>query len=182
MRLSPVAQPDVSAYLLKDDGVIPNNAQLPLLVYGKVFEGKGERVAESFEEWYAANDWTGTWRWGVYPFHHFHSTAHEVLGCYRGSATVQFGGERGVKVELVPGAMVVIPAGVGHKKLKSTLGFTVVGGYPDGQDHDLCRAAPGERPVADHNIEAVPLPKCDPVYGASGPLLSFWSGSGSARS
>ena len=176
MSLSPVAQPNMKAYLLKDDGDIPNNAHLRLLVYEKVFEGKGEPVAESFEELYAANNWAGTWRWGVYPFHHFHSTAHEVLGCFRGSATVLFGGESGVKVDLIPGAMVVIPAGVGHKKLTSSIGFTVVGGYPGGQDHDLRRGAREDRPSVDRNIDAVPLPICDPVYGGSGPLLRFWSG------
>jgi uncharacterized protein YjlB len=32
---------------------------------------------------------------GIYPFHHFHSTAHEVLGIVAGSAVVVLGGPSG---------------------------------------------------------------------------------------
>ena len=38
--------------------------------------------------------------------------------------------------------------------------------------------APGDRPEADRNIEAVPLPALDPLYGPEGPMLEHWSSPG----
>ena len=32
----------------------------------------------------------------------------------------------------------------------------------------------GERPDADRNIERIPLPSQDPVYGEQGPLVEHW--------
>jgi uncharacterized protein YjlB len=33
---------------------------------------------------------------------------------------------------------------------------------------------PGERPYTDGNISSVPLPRTDPVYGKTGPMLEIW--------
>ncbi|ELR19809.1 uncharacterized protein ACA1_133110 [Acanthamoeba castellanii str. Neff] len=33
---------------------------------------------------------------------------------------------------------------------------------------------PGERPASDERIRALPLPDEDPLFGASGPLLTCW--------
>src|SRR5262245_9028312 len=111
----------------KDDGSIPNSA-LPLLVYRQAFTLGSSDLAGTIEEHFARNDWTGSWRASVFPFHHYHSTTHEVLAVYRGTATLQFGGEKGRKFALKPGDVVVIPAGVGHKRTESSLdghgGFT----------------------------------------------------------
>jgi uncharacterized protein YjlB len=117
---------------------------------------------------------SGTWRNGIYSYHHYHSTAHEVLGCYRGSAKVQFGGESGIVEELSAGDVVIIPAGVGHKNLGASADFAVVGAYPRGQDYDMNYGKPGERPRADENIARVPLPETDPIFGKDGPLLRHW--------
>jgi uncharacterized protein YjlB len=119
--------------------------------------------------------WAGCWRNGIYSYHHYHSTAHEVLGVYRGSAKVQLGGEKGIIHEAEPGDVIIIPTGVVHKNLGSTSDFGVVGAYPDGQDWDMNYGKPGERPNADQSISSVPLPKSDPVFGASGPLLAKWN-------
>ena len=52
--------------------------------------------------------------------------------------------------------------------------FAVVGGYPQGQNWDLCYGKADERPQADQNIARVPLPKADPIYGADGPVMDYW--------
>jgi uncharacterized protein YjlB len=122
----------------------------------------------------ADNHWSGTWRDGIYAFHHYHSTAHEVLACYHGSAEVQLGGEPGILYTMNTGDVILIPAGTGHKSLHATDDFAVVGGYPRGQNWDMCYGKPRERPQADQNIARVPLPKADPIYGAEGPVMEFW--------
>ncbi|HWQ92680.1 MAG TPA: cupin domain-containing protein [Clostridia bacterium] len=166
---------DVVAQELKDDGVFPNS-KLPLVLYREAVSVPGQDAAAAFEGLFAANGWGGSWRNGIYPYHHYHSTAHEVLGVYRGSAKVQLGGETGVVHEVHPGDVLVIPAGVAHKNLGSSADFGVVGAYPEGQDWDLKHGQPGERPGTDWNIARVALPKADPVYGTAGPLIEKWRG------
>jgi len=164
----------VIAQVLRDDQTFPNSP-LPVLIYRKAVVA--ERVTpELFEELFRANDWRGSWRNGIYKYHHYHSTSHEVLGVFSGSAKVQLGGDRGEAYELQPGDVVVIPAGVAHKNLDATADFGVVGAYPEGMDWDMNYGKPEERPRADHNISKVPFPKADPVYGDNGPLREKWSG------
>jgi len=161
-------------YLFKDDGIIPNNAHLPLLLYRQAFKPSGSKAAEWLQSRFAGNNWTNSWQNGIYPFHHYHSTSHEVLGIYSGSALLHLGGEQGQKLQVQAGDMIVIPAGVGHKNLGADKDFGVVGAYPDGRDWDLLRGAPGERPRADKNIAALPLPGTDPLFGKEGPLKQLW--------
>jgi len=111
---------------------------------------------------------------GIFPSHHYHSTAHEVLVVYGGSARVQFGGEAGIVASVTAGDVVIIPAGVGHKNLGATADFRVIGAYPRGQTWDICYGRAGERPRADENIARVPLPSADPVLGREGPLFAYW--------
>jgi uncharacterized protein YjlB len=175
MDESDIVQPSKPIiYPLPDTGSIPNNAKCPLLIYRDALTLPEEDPAGAIERLLAINEWGGSWRNGIYPFHHYHSTAHEVLVCYRGSAKVQLGGEPGRTEEIRAGHVVLIPAGTGHKNLGATDDFRVVGGYPRGQDWDMCYGKPGERPEADRNIVAVALPKVDPIYGATGPLLAYW--------
>jgi uncharacterized protein YjlB len=161
------------AIVFGDDGSIPNS-KLPLLLYRTAFAPDTLDLDEVIEKRFAANNWTKSWRDTVFPFQHYHSTSHEVLGVYRGTATILLGGERGEAFEVNPGDIIVIPAGVGHKRLASRNNFQVVGAYPDGRDRDLLRGGPGERPQADRNIAAVPLPSADPVSGFNGPLFKLW--------
>jgi uncharacterized protein YjlB len=63
---------------------------------------------------------------------------------------------------------------VGHKNLGSSRDLLVIGAYPPGQTWDLLRGDPSERPSALHNIARVPLPENDPLFGADGPLLTYW--------
>jgi len=127
------------------------------------------------ENLFAANNWSNSWQNGVYPLHHYHSTSHEVLGIFGGSASLRLGGEQGKTVEVRSGDVIVIPAGVGHKNLGASADFRVVGAYPDGRSWDLLTGKPGERPKADQNIAALPVPHTNPVYGTGLPLKQFWS-------
>lgn len=168
-----ITEQEVIAKVLADDGRIPNSP-LPLLIYRRAFELAGDDPAAGIERTFAEHGWEGLWRNGIYSYHHYHSTAHEVLGCYRGSASVQFGGESGIVQELNAGDAVIIPAGVGHMNLGASADFAVVGAYPPGQDPDLNHGEPGERARAENNLERVPLPETDPVFGKDGPLVKHW--------
>jgi uncharacterized protein YjlB len=174
---SPAMLPEQSiqpeALFFKDDGLIPNN-KYPLLVYRNAFTERGNKGADWLESRFAVNNWTNTWRWGVYPFHHYHSNTHEVLGVFKGNALLHLGGEKGQKVNVQEGDIIVIPAGVGHKCISHSDDFTVVGAYPDGLSPDLKRGEKGERPQADQNIAAVPLPSTDPLLGKNTGLVSSW--------
>lgn len=161
---------------LADDGLFPNNPRLPLLVYRHAFAlpAGGDRAAV-IERVFHDNGWGhGCWRDGIYGYHHYHSTAHEALGVYAGRARVQFGGPHGVVVETGRGDVIVLPAGVAHKRLGASADFAVVACYPRGQDFDMNYGDLDERPAVEHNIAAVPLPPADPVFGERGPLLRYW--------
>ena len=166
----------MTALRFTDDGTIPNHPRLPLLVYHGALKLSGADPAAIVERVFAVNRWGDSWRDGIYPFHHYHSITHEALGVFRGSAVVRFGGERGQTLKVAPGDVVIIPAGVGHKNLGASHDFSVVGAYPDGRDLDLKHGRAEERPAADAAILRVPLPSADPVYGAGGPLFSYWQG------
>jgi uncharacterized protein YjlB len=159
-------------FYFKDDGRIPNS-KYPLLVYRQAFTATGDEGAGFLEKTFAANNWSNSWRNGIYPFHHYHSISHEVLGIYSGSALLHLGGENGKKVKVQAGDIIVIPAGVGHKNLGGD-NLGVVGAYPDGHDWDLLKGEPGDRPQADKNIAAVPFPSYDPLSGKQGGLLILW--------
>lgn len=152
-----------------DDGTIPNNPALPLLVYRGALEPCD---AEAVQQRFRDHQWSDTWVNGVFDWHHYHSTAHEVLGCIGGSAKVQFGGESGEAFTIEAGDVVVIPAGVGHCNLGATDDFRVVGGYPEGQSADMNRESADE--AIRRNIREVPSPKQDPVIGGHGELLRVW--------
>jgi uncharacterized protein YjlB len=97
-----------------------------------------------------------------------------VLGIARGSARVKLGGENGATVELHTGDVVVIPAGVAHKREAASADLLVIGSYPRGQRPDICRAEAGSHDKAAANIGMVALPGADPVTGRADPLLDCW--------
>ena len=67
------------AFAFSDDGLVPNNS-LPLVVRRGAVQPQSDDPARSFEQVFAKHGWTGSWRNGIFPYHHYHSTAHEVLG------------------------------------------------------------------------------------------------------
>ena len=156
---------EIISKILGDDGIFPNNSTLPLVLYRQAVELPDQDPASAFEALFTKNKWPAAWRNGIFSFHHYHSTAHEVLGIYGGEAEVQLGGENGIVLTITSGDVVVIPAGVAHKKLSSSRDFTVVGAYPVQQRPDTCYGKPGERPGADENIKRVNQPNADPVFG-----------------
>jgi len=165
---------EILTITLKDDVVFPNNEKLPLIVYLQVirFEEDGPEILEKI---FHENNWGGSWRNGIYSYHHYHSTAHEVLGVYSGRCKVQLGGPEGEVLDIEKGDVVLIPAGVAHKNLGSSSGFRVVGAYPDGQTWDMNYGKEGERPATDLNITRVGLPGKDPVFGDRGPVKDQWN-------
>ncbi|HEX2554150.1 MAG TPA: cupin domain-containing protein [Microvirga sp.] len=160
-------------FTFPDDGLIPNNP-LPLILRRGAITPTAGDPARAFEETFRRNGWSGTWRNGIYSFHHYHSTAHEVLGIAAGSAAVRFGGEGGATVAVGAGDVVVIPAGVGHKRIEASPDLLVVGAYPGGMACDLIRADPAAVVEARRRIARVPLPDADPVDGAGGMLVRLW--------
>ncbi len=165
-------------YFFKEDGAVPNNPALPMLVYKAALDLTGSRDPEAeIEKLFAANGWGhGGWRNGIYPFAHYHSMIHEVLGIARGTAKVRFGGDGGEVLELAPGDVAVLPAGTGHQRLSASADLVVIGGYPPDGTYDLCRGdSPADREAALKNIAHVPKPASDPVSGRDGPLLALWT-------
>ena len=161
------------ALTFDDDGCIPNNPELPLLLYSGALAPDAVSAA-ACESLFAANGWSGGWRNGIYGSHHFHSRAHEVLGIVCGRARVTFGGTKGKTVELTAGDVAVLPAGTGHKREDASADLLVVGAYPGGMRFDTLWGDPLEHDEAVADIAHVPLPEADPVFGDAGPLITLW--------
>lgn len=154
----------------QDDGSIPNNPNLPVLLYEGTFKENPSAIEKTFNE----HGWTNSWQGGVFDYHHYHSNTHEVLGVRSGSATIRLGGEQGETVTVKEGDVAVLPAGTGHKKLDASDDFQVVGAYPNGINPNKKLGKPEERPHALEEIASVPLPLQDPIYGEEGPLFDSW--------
>jgi uncharacterized protein YjlB len=160
--------------VLDENGNFPNNPKLPVLLYKNVFQLDVPDPASVIEKVLAGNNWSGSWRNGIYNFQHYHSTAHEALGVYGGWAEVQLGGPENKTVRIEKGDLVVLPAGTTHKRIDSGAGFGVVGAYPDGQSWDMNYGKPEELQKAKENIAKVKLPQNDPVFGEAGKMFDFW--------
>ena len=165
---------DVQILKLEENGNFPNNESLPVLLYKSVFDFNDENPASTIEKVLAENNWAGSWRNGIYNFHHYHSTAHEALGVYSGWAEVQLGGPESEILKIEKGDLVVLPVGTAHKRINSGDGFAVVGAYPDGQNWDMNYGKPEELQKARANISKVKLPSKDPVFGNDGKMFEYW--------
>jgi len=176
-RVSLEMKMSVRAYPLQANGAVPNNPVCPVLLYRGHANGGEDDLAGYFERLFLSHGWGGSWRNGIFDLHHWHNTAHEVLGVFSGEASVQFGGEGGPVIEAVTGDVVVVPAGVAHKRVSKSGRLGVVGAYAGERHPDMCTP---QRISAElvRIVAAVPLPDFDPVYGANGPLFDHWRPAG----
>ena len=171
--------PQPEHFLLQPNGWMPNNPLLPVLLYRAAFPQRaGEALASAMEHAFTANGWPPQWRDGIYSFHHFHSSAHEILGIAAGEVRVTLGGshsssgQSSLDLTLSAGDVVALPAGTGHCRLSASPDLLVIGAYPAGQQWDICRSAPS--PDTLERMRHVTFPASDPVHGRSGPLPTLW--------
>ncbi|HXD78039.1 MAG TPA: hypothetical protein VN616_09550 [Puia sp.] len=161
-------------HFFKDTGLFPNS-KLPAVLYPRVLTLPPVCKGRFIRKLFAGHYWTNAWDAGVFTYPHYHSTTHEVLGFYKGGTVIQLGGETGVKLTVAAGDVLVIPAGVAHCNLGAEYDVRCIGAYPDGRDYDILTGEPSERPAADRNIAAVPLPREDPVVGPGKGLPRIWA-------
>jgi uncharacterized protein YjlB len=159
--------------IIPENGTFPNNSRLPVLIYKGVLELPDEEPEKVIEHIFESNKWSNAWTNGIYDYHHFHSIAHEVLGVCCGYCYVMLGGPDSKKFTLEKGDVIIIPAGVAHKNIGSSDDFKCVGAYPGGADYDIKKGKAEEKAEAKKNINKVPFPEKDPVYG-KGPLQRLW--------
>lgn len=164
---------DIITFHLGEHDWVPNNPHLPVIVYRQAIAAPpSQDMAAAFEQMFADNGWPPRWRDGVYDYHHYHSTAHEVLGIAGGSAVLTIGGPDGRDIKVAAGDAVLLPVGTGHRSIVCMDDFLVVGAYPEGQEWDICREAPS--PESRLRMASLAIPCCDPVSGHHGPVGEFW--------
>jgi uncharacterized protein YjlB len=155
---------------LKPNGWMPNSP-LPVLLYRSALPSSPDLAAD-MERIFLANKWPPQWRNGVYAFHHYHSTAHEVLGFAAGHADLMLGGEGGETVTVHAGDVLVLPTGTGHCRISASDDFLVIGAYPENEQWDICRSAASPETLA--SMRKVRFPQSDPLTGPTGPLPKLW--------
>ena len=158
-----------------DDGDVPNHPRWPMIVYAEAIAPGTLAASEyAFDELFGRNGWPVAWHNGIYPFTHYHSNTHEVLGIAKGEATVQFGGKLGKTLTARAGDALLLPAGTGHKRISASPDLLVIGAYPPGSKYDLMRSGESGKAAIRARIAKVAKPDTDPVSGAAGAMHSLW--------
>ena len=133
---------DPELHVAPADGRFPNS-RLPLLIHRRALPADPSAMREAF----ARHGWSNAWLNGIFPFHHFHSNTHEVLG---------------------------IAAGEAHRNMGQSGDLLVVGAYPGGADCDIRRGDPAELDDVTRSIAAVPTPDTDPATGLRDTIRRAW--------
>lgn len=166
--------------MVEGDDQFPNCSvqHLPVLVYKAAFASSASSsdLAKEIEQTFDRNGFPPKWRAPLFDYPHYHSTSHEILGVYKGSACARFGGpKQAVEHDVGAGDIMVIPAGVSHESVISCGGFDMVGAYPIGYKWDMKYGkSQEEKEEAEANIRKVGVPTTDPVYGSKGPIFDHW--------
>ena len=154
------------------NGWMPNNPRLPVLLYRSAVPPQGSDPAASFEELFRRNGWPPQWRNGVYPFHHYHSTAHEVLGFAAGHARLVLGGPGGREVD---GRRGRCRRAAGRDRPFPPSRRPAISSWSAPirrPDRGPVPSAPTPEMIA--RIARVPFPGHRSGEGAGGPLTSLW--------
>lgn len=151
----------------------PNNTRLPVLVYREAIDIEAGDPVARCETLFADNGWLALLRNEIHLFHHYHSTAHEVLGIVQGWARLVLGGPNGPRITVRAGDALMLPIGTGRCQLGASGDFRLIGAYPHGQSPDVCRSAPTADMQA--RMARQPVPACDPVFGKGGPMTDYWT-------
>ncbi len=161
--------------IIEDSGDIPNNPELPLILYRNALTFTTDSPDDDVQRTFRTNGWGNGWQGqAIFSYHHYHAEAHEVVGIAQGRAVIQFGGPDGPVFKVKAGDVALIPAGVGHCRLDDEPGLSVVGAYPPGQSPDLRREGETAGDAMREAVRNVPLPATDPVTGADGAVLDLW--------
>ncbi|MCB2053226.1 MAG: cupin domain-containing protein [Geminicoccaceae bacterium] len=172
--IRPAEEPRVDSRRFAPGHGVPNHPTLPAVILRRALTPPMD--TRELERLLAAHGWGGTWLWEVFPYHHYHPDAHEVLTVVRGSARLMLGGAGGSIFEVEAGDVVVLPAGTGHEQVEKSGGFQVCGAYPRGQEnYSTIRAEAGFDEGIIRQIARVALPRADPIYGIDGPLMNCWT-------
>ena len=143
VRMTDVAIQAEEEHHYAPDGTVVNS-RLPLLVYRNAVQGgpDGDLVAAMKQTFVQRNDWLNYWtEHSVYPYPHFHSTAHEVLGVVRtmplrlggagAGANTLLGRRHNMSPHMRPAHGV--PGGAAHQARRQE-NVMMVGGYPEGHN------------------------------------------------
>lgn len=167
--------PQAEHFILKENEFFPNS-HLPVLIYRAAVQSDegSTSLSKKFEAIFKENNWRNNWEDSIFDYHHYHSNTHEVLGISEGSVEVQLGGPGLDTHQLHAGDVLIIPAGVAHKRMHASKNFSCVGGYPDGKDYDMNYGKEDEFEKAIQRIAEVSIPRRDPVYGKKGKIFLLW--------
>lgn len=167
----------VVAINISENKPFPNNT-LPVLYYEDVLSDvlDASYTADDVLSFFEDNGYIKGWVAGIMDKHHFHSTAHEALACTEGKVRVQLGGPNGEMYTLRKGDVILLPAGVSHKKLGATQGFEIVGAYPQNDSkYDFQYGAASDYEAIKESIKNVNKPLTDPITGSPKNIDEYWN-------
>lgn len=166
----------VETFYIEENQPFPNNS-LPVLYYPKRVNDLLDKSdsAQSILNLLEQNGYSNGWVNGIFSYHHFHATTHEVLACIAGEATVQLGGPDAELYSFSKGDVLLLPAGIAHKRIEASDDFKIVGAYPGGLEPDIQKGEAKNYEAIKQTIASVAKPEKDPVEGENGAVLNYWT-------